>query len=461
MTFVAALSEHPVAAAATGEVIGQVAEALAGARPDLVVFFVTPPHVRSFGEVHAAVHELLSPRCLLGASAVAVLGGAREVEERPALSVWAASDLGAVTPVRLEVLETPSGTLIAGLPSTAAGGDGDAGAGAPDGATAGGQVLLLLSDPFTFPSAAFLQHLEGGEPPLRVVGGLASAAYGPGGNRLVLDDRIYTDGAVGALLPADVDVSTVVSQGCRPVGQPYTVTRAEGHLLHELGGRPALARLQDLVEHLPPEERQLLAQGVHLGRVIDEHKIDFQRGDFLIRGVMGADPSSGTLAIGDELEVGATVQFQVRDAASADDDLRALLSGQDADGALVFTCNGRGARLFGEPDHDASVVSELTGTAALGGMFCAGELGPVGGRTFLHGFTASMALFHRRDRSGTTGWAGAEETTAGAAIVDTSASRHVGAGGVGTASASSTDPATAGAGSIDTGSTADDASAGT
>jgi small ligand-binding sensory domain FIST len=190
-------------------------------------------------------------------------------------------------------------------------------------------------------------------------------------------------------------VSTIVSQGCRPVGQPFTVTRAEGQLLQELGGRSALTRLQELANGLTPEDRQLLSQGVHLGRVIDEHKLDFERGDFLIRGVVGADPSSGSLAIGDELEVGATVQFQVRDAASADDDLRALLTGQDAEAALVFTCNGRGARLFGSPDHDASVVSELTGTAALAGMFCAGELGPVGGRTFLHGFTASMALFQR------------------------------------------------------------------
>ena len=226
-----------------------------------------------------------------------------------------------------------------------------------------------------------------------MIGGLASAAAGPGGNRLVLDDRLHTDGAVGALLPPGVAVSIVVSQGCRPVGQPYTVTRAEGHLLQELGGRPALARLQDLVTTLPAEDRELLAQGVHLGRVIDEHKLDFERGDFLIRGVLGADPNSGALAVGDELETGATVQFQVRDAVSADDDLRAMLAGREADGALVFTCNGRGMGLFGAPDHDASVVSELTGSPALAGMFCAGELGPVGGRTFLHGFTASMALF--------------------------------------------------------------------
>ena len=254
----------------------------------------------------------------------------------------------------------------------------------------------MLSDPYSFPSGAFLQHLGDRVPAVEVIGGLASAAAGPGGNRLVLDERLHTDGAVGALLPPGAAVSIVVSQGCRPVGQPFTVTRAEGHLLQELGGRPALARLQDLVTTLPTEDRELLTQGVHLGRVIDEHKLDFERGDFLIRGVMGADPTSGALAVGDELETGATVQFQVRDAVSADDDLRAMLAGREADGALVFTCNGRGVGLFGSPDHDASVVSELTGAPALAGMFCAGELGPVGGRTFLHGYTASMALFVRR-----------------------------------------------------------------
>jgi small ligand-binding sensory domain FIST len=202
---------------------------------------------------------------------------------------------------------------------------------------------------------------------------------------------------VGVILPPGVAVATVVSQGCRPVGRPYTVTRAEGHLLQELGGQPALQRLQDLAGELPAADRQLLSQGVHLGRVIDEHKLDFERGDFLIRGVMGVEQATGALAVGDELEIGATVQFQVRDATSADEDLRALLSGRSAEAALVFTCNGRGVNLFGVPDHDASIVSELTGSSAVSGMFCAGEVGPVGGKTFLHGFTASVALFRELD----------------------------------------------------------------
>jgi small ligand-binding sensory domain FIST len=382
MPFAAALSEHPEASQAVGEVIGEVAERLGGAPPDLAVLFVTPPHGQSFPAVARAVRELLQPTSLLGATAVAVVGGPREVEEQPAITLWAAAGIGEVIPTRLDAVHTATGVIVSGLPSIPDDGD---------------RVMLLLPDPFTFPADAFLQHLSENRPGLTAIGGLASAARGPGGNTLVLDDQFYDDGAVGVILPPGVAVATVVSQGCRPVGRPYTVTRAEGHLLQELGGQPALQRLQDLAGELPAADRQLLSQGVHLGRVIDEHKLDFERGDFLIRGVMGVEQATGALAVGDELEIGATVQFQVRDATSADEDLRALLSGRSAEAALVFTCNGRGVNLFGVPDHDASIVSELTGSSAVSGMFCAGEVGPVGGKTFLHGFTASVALFRELD----------------------------------------------------------------
>jgi small ligand-binding sensory domain FIST len=215
----------------------------------------------------------------------------------------------------------------------------------------------------------------------------------PGGNRLVVDDRILTDGAVGAYLGPGVDVTSVVSQGCRPVGDPFVITRAEGNIVYELAGKPALERLQDVARALDEDDRQLLSQGVHLGRVIDESKTTFGPGDFLVRNVLGGDPSNGAIAVGDLVEVGSTAQFQVRDAASADADLRHLLDGRHADAALVFTCNGRGTRLFGRPDHDAEAVAEEFPGAAVAGMFCAGELGPVGRKNFLHGFTASVVLF--------------------------------------------------------------------
>jgi small ligand-binding sensory domain FIST len=202
-----------------------------------------------------------------------------------------------------------------------------------------------------------------------------------------------SSGGVGVVLPGGVATRTVVSQGCRPIGDPMIVTRAEGNLVMEIAGRPALDRLDDLVRAADAEERSLLASGLQIGIAIDEHRATFERGDFLIRGVVGADRLQRALAVGDRVEVGTTVQFQVRDAVAADEDLRAMLADATGDAALVFTCNGRGQRLFGEPDHDARVVHDTLGSPALAGMFCAGEFGPIGGRSFVHGFTASVLVF--------------------------------------------------------------------
>jgi small ligand-binding sensory domain FIST len=329
-------------------------------------------------DIAAAVRTTLRPGTLLGCTAESVLGGAREVEQRPALALWA-GHTGPVAPFHVRVTPTPDGTAVVGWPEAV-----------------DPSALLLLADPFTFPVDEVLGHLGDDRPGLPVVGGLASGAPAPGGNRLVVDDRVFTDGAVGAYLGPDVDVTTVVSQGCRPVGDPFVITSAEGNIVYELAGKPALERLQDVARGLDEGERQLLSQGVHLGRVIDESKTTFGPGDFLVRNVLGGDPSNGAIAVGGLVEVGSTAQFQVRDAASADADLRQLLGGRHADAALVFTCNGRGTRLFGRPDHDAEVVTEGFPGAAVAGMFCAGELGPVGRRNFLHGFTASVVLFQDR-----------------------------------------------------------------
>ena len=199
-------------------------------------------------------------------------------------------------------------------------------------------------------------------PSVQVVGGMASAGTGPGANRLVIDGRVADRGAVGVLLPPSSSVRAVVSQGCAPIGDPYTVTRAEGSMVHEIAGRPALERVREVVDGLSAADRAKAAAGLHVGRVVDEHRVDFERGDFLVRNVLGADPSTGAVAIGDQIDVGDTIQFQVRDAVSADADLRLLLDDRSASGALVFTCNGRGARFFAEPHHDAMVISEALGT---------------------------------------------------------------------------------------------------
>jgi len=210
---------------------------------------------------------------------------------------------------------------------------------------------------------------------------------------LVLNGEVVADGAVGVLLDANTAATTLVSQGCRPVGQPLVVTRAERNVIYEIAGRPALERLQELAASLSPDDRRLLAAGVHLGRVMDESRAEFGRGDFLVRQVVGADREAQSLAVGDEIEVGTTIQFHVRDADSADEDLRALLTGASSSAALVFTCNGRGTHLFDAPHHDASAINSQLDGGATSGMFCAGEVGPIGGRNFVHGFTASVLLF--------------------------------------------------------------------
>jgi small ligand-binding sensory domain FIST len=384
MTFASALSEHPDPAEATGEVIGAVLERL-GTEPDVAAVFASPQHRDAFGDMAAAINRMLRPGVLVGTTAVAVLGGSREVEDAPAIGLWAGRLAVRPRPLRLHATRTASGIALQGLSAST---------------FEPGDALLLLADPFSLPVDAIIDALAAFEMPeasetlsVPVVGGMASAANTPGGNRLVLDDEVMSSGGVGVILPGGVATRTVVSQGCRPIGDPMIVTRAEGNLVMEIAGRPALDRLDDLVRASDAEERSLLASGLQIGIAIDEHRATFERGDFLVRGVVGADRLQRALAVGDRVEVGTTVQFQVRDAVAADEDLRAMLADATGDAALVFTCNGRGQRLFGEPDHDARVVHDTLGSPALAGMFCAGEFGPIGGRSFVHGFTASVLVF--------------------------------------------------------------------
>jgi len=377
MAFAAALSQHPVAAHAIGEVLGEVLDAI-GEAPDLACLFVTAPHTGVLEDVARAVEALLKPDVFVGDTANAVVAGGHGVEDAPGISLFAARTGGGVSVVRLTADQSPEGWELHGLDAAAA---------------RAARTLLLLPDPFTFPVDAFLADLRGQQPHLGVLGGMASAARGPGGNRLAIDGQVVTHGAVGVLLDDAVVVESVVSQGCRPIGQPFIVTRAERSTIFELGGRPALDRLIEIVDALSPDDRASAAMGLHCGIVVDEHKATFGRGDFLVRGVLGADRDAKAVVIGDEVPVGATVQFHVRDAATAAEDLAGLLAPHRADGALLFTCNGRGTAMFGDPHHDAAIVQDVVGPLPVAGMFCAGELGPIGGRNVVHGFTASVALF--------------------------------------------------------------------
>jgi len=362
-----------------GEVAGEILDTF-GERPDLALVFVTPPFAGALEDAVGAIDDILHPLVLIGCAAESVVGPHREVERTAAVSLFAART-GPLRPVVLHATATAEG-------------EPPAVSGWPEDLSFEPQALLLVADPFSFPTEAFLDWLGTRYPGLPVIGGMASAAQAPGGNRLSLGRRIGTSGAVGALLGPGVRVESVVSQGCRPFGQPLVVTRSEGNVIFELAGAPALERLVTQAHGALTEAEVALLEmgGLQIGRVIDEHRESFGRGDFLLRAVLGADRRTGALAVGDVMDVGTTVQFHLRDARTADEDLHVLLKGHVADGALVFTCNGRGSRLFEEPHHDARVLSDVLGPVPLAGFFAAGEIGPVGGRNFVHGFTASMAL---------------------------------------------------------------------
>lgn len=374
-TYGQALSEHPLASHATGEVVGAVLEAV-GEAPDLAVVFATAAHAGEFADIAFTVRELLRPKVLLGCTAESVVGGPREVEGQPAVSLWA-GNCGDVTPVRLRVQQSEAGASLIGWPDPL-----------PDGASG----LLLLADPFTFPTEAFLSFAAAEHAGLPVLGGMASAGHTPGANRLVIDGTTLESGAVGVLLGPGARLGSIVSQGCRPIGEPFVVTDSDANVIRAIAGQPPLHRLEAAAQD-DPEAAALWSRGLHVGIAIDEHKEHLGRGDFLIRNIIGVDRANGSVATDQVVDVGTTVQFQVRDAAAADEELRHLLAGQRAEAALLFTCNGRGIRLFGDPDHDAATLSDALGGAPVAGMFCMGELGPVGGRPFLHGFTASVVLF--------------------------------------------------------------------
>ena len=376
-SFAAAISEHPRPDQAVGEVVGSVAEQM-GVAPDVACVFVSGHSTDACEAVADAVQKLLTPAVLVGATAEAVIGGPLEAEDGPAISLWAGR-VGPVEPVRLETLRSGDHTAIVGM---------------PDGAAEGGRTLILLSDPFSFPAEALTNAVNEQYPQLRVIGGVASAPGGPGANRLVLRGTTYSSGAVGVLLPAGIGDVAVVSQGCRPVGDAWIVTDSDGNQLKGLAMRPVLERLQEVVDGATPNERELLSRGLHVGVVLEESAAEFGHGDFLIRGVLGADHTTGSIRVGARIPVGTTVQFHVRDGSSAAEDLDRHLAGVDADAALVFVGNGRGHRLFGSSDQDATRVVRAVGGGPVAGMYCGGEYGPVRGRNHVHGTSASMLFVY-------------------------------------------------------------------
>jgi small ligand-binding sensory domain FIST len=349
---------------------------------DLALVFAGAPHLGHAKWVLSEVHERLDPSSLIGCGAGGVVGAGREIEEGPGAVVWAlAAPDAQIATHHFEAEPAADGVALRGLPEPA-----DL-----------GEALLVLADPYTFSAESLLAHLNQSRPGMPVLGGLASAAAA-GSASLFRDGEVLGGGAVACSL-SGVPLVPCVSQGATPVGPEMTITAGDANVVAELASRPAVERLREAIGELDEREQRLAAQGLMLGLVIDENQPAYERGDFLVRPILGADPDAGSLALGDRVRIGQTVRMHVRDGATADEDLRDALRAQvealgtaGAAGALVFTCNGRGSHMFEIPDHDASAVEDALGAPA-GGFFCAGEIGPVGGRNFLHGFTATIAVF--------------------------------------------------------------------
>ncbi len=339
------------------------------------------------------IRQSLHPRMIVGCSGEGVIAGAEELETAPAVTLWAASmpDV-ALEPIRSSFSPVQDQFRLSGWPEP----------------STIQSSFLLLADPFSTPMREVLGLIDERYPGTRAIGGLAGGGQGEGENRLIFQDEVLTGGLVGVRLSGPVDVRPVISQGCRLIGERFVVTKAEHNLIYELGGVPALERLQAVFESLPEEDRRHAHRALHLGIVIDEHRDRFERGDFLVRNLVGADQTTGSVAVGDVVQEGQTVQFQLRDAKSASEDLNLLLAADRAAhrrqplGALMFSCCGRGRGLFGKPNHDAATMADRLGSIPLAGFFAQGEIGPVGGRNFLHGYTACMALFAEQDSAKVT-----------------------------------------------------------
>lgn len=354
----------------------------AGAPPtDLVLLFASPAYADELPRLVRVAYRESGASVLVGCSAQGVIGSAREVEGRPALSLLRLALPG----TRLESARFTQADLEAEAPF------GDP-AQSPNG-------WLVFADPFHLDCEALLGRLQRDYPDASVVGGLASGAIRARSTAVFLNGEVYEDGAVGVSFSGPAQLRAIVSQGCTPIGEPWIITDAQHNILKRVGNRPAYEVLIETVRALPPEAQRRVRGNLFVGLAMDEYRESFQRGDYLVRNLVGADPEKGLLAVGAHLRVGQTLQFQLRDRATAHEDLQALLAAAAADlggqrplAALLCACNGRGVGLFGEPDHDARTLAALFGPLPVAGLFCSGEIGPVGRKLFLHGYTASIAL---------------------------------------------------------------------
>lgn len=392
MRWASAVSREPRPAEAFGDAAKKLEQQLEGSAPELLLAFVSPDHASECEHLVELVALRFPHALLVGCTAGGVIGDAHEIEDGPALSLTAAVLPGvALSALRVEpdweLTDASMWRARIGLPPDAR------------------PKFLLLADPFTTDVGGLVAGLDRAYPGAPKFGGLASGGRAPSQNRLFIGDDVHRSGGVGVVFSGNVAVDTIVAQGCRPIGTPMIVTRCEHNVLQELDGRPPLQILAELYGSLDARDRELMQSSLFLGLEMRSDEVEYQPGELLVRNLVGADEETGALAIGAALRPMTVAQFVLRDAHSAEQELRSMLerhrratAGRPA-GALLFSCVGRGAGLFGHPDHDTSLFEEQLGPAPLGGFFCNGEIGPVGGTTFLHGYTSAFAMF-REEQGG-------------------------------------------------------------
>jgi small ligand-binding sensory domain FIST len=387
--FASALTTRSDWTEAVEELIRQIRREFGSAKTDLALLFAHPQFSPDIENLVEAIHKGVGSRHLVGCTGGGIIGGTSEIEQGQAISLLVAQlpDV-TITPLHIKEsdLEESTGPGFWHFQLEVEPKDN--------------ANFLLLMDPFSVQAIDLVRQFSEAYPSAPIIGGLASGGQQRGESKLFLDGKVIEEGAVGVALAGKISLRTVVSQGCRPIGQPLVVTRAEKNIVFELGGQPPMKVLQDLLPQLPTRDQQLARTALFLGRVINEYQEEYGRGDFLIRNLIGSDPQSGALAVGDWMRTGQTVQFQVRDGKTADEDLRHLLkeqkgksAGDSPHGALLFSCLGRGAGMYGVPNHDIALVHEFFGPVPTAGFFCNGEIGPVGDHAFVHGFTSVIGLF--------------------------------------------------------------------
>lgn len=385
--FVSALSRNRTWREAVRELATKIKKDLGGRSCDLAIFFVSETYERFDPQAFSKLlTDILPYRVLLGCNSSGVISAKNEIEMEPAITMLAMHLPG----VKLYPFAVPAGQI--GLLES-----GNKLINYLDIFPTDKPRFICLADPATADINALLHGFNEGYKGLPVVGGLASGAVMGAANWLCLNGAVHNDGAIGVALTGNIEFEVIVSQGSRPIGKPFVVTRAEDNVLYEIAGRPALMVVRELLEELSAKDKTLAEHTLSVGIVMNEKKTAFKRGDFLIRNIVGFDPDTGALMVAALLKVGQTLQFQLRDAETSSEDLNLMLEKASSanghpQGGILVSCCGRGKNFYGTPDHDISAIQNLRGPMPLAGFFANGEISPIGDKNFVHGYTSSLVI---------------------------------------------------------------------